>query len=58
MLLKQIDDRKGAISNVSLDEEMTSMLQFQHSYEANSRVMNAIDEMIDNIVNRMGIVGR
>lgn len=58
VLLKQIDDRKGAISNVSLDEEMASMLQFQHSYVANSRVMNAIDEMIDNIVNRMGIVGR
>lgn len=58
VLLKQIDDRKGAISNVSLDEEMASMLQFQHSYVANSRVMNAIDEMIDNVVNKMGIVGR
>lgn len=58
ILIKQLEDRKGAISAVSLDEEMTDMLKYQHSYIANSRVVNAIDEMIENIVNRMGIVGR
>lgn len=58
VLLKQIEDRKGSISSVSLDEEMTLMLQYQHSYIANSRVVNAIDEMMENIVNRMGVVGR
>lgn len=57
-LLKQIDDRRKAISNVSLDEEMAAMLQYQHSYIANSRVVNAIDEMIETIINRTGIVGR
>lgn len=58
VLLKQIEDRKSSISSVSLDEEMTLMLQYQHSYIANSRVVNAIDEMMENIVNRMGVVGR
>ncbi|WP_077369559.1 flagellar hook-associated protein FlgK [Anaerosalibacter sp. Marseille-P3206] len=58
ILIKQIEDRKGAISAVSLDEEMADMLKYQHSYIANSRVVNAIDEMVENIVNRMGIVGR
>lgn len=58
VLLKQIEDRKSSISAVSLDEEMTLMLQYQHSYIANSRVVNAIDEMMENIVNRMGVVGR
>ena len=52
-LLKQIDERRQTISGVSLDEEMTNMLRYQHSYVANSRVVNAIDEMIDTIVNRM-----
>ncbi len=58
MLVKQITERKQEISNVSLDEEMANMLKYQHSYIANSRVINAIDEMIDQIVNRLGLVGR
>lgn len=58
MLIKQIDERKREISTVSLDEEMADMLKYQHSYIANSRVINAIDEMIDQVVNRLGLVGR
>lgn len=58
ILLSQIDNNRKAISGVSLDEEMADMLKYQHSYEANTRVVNAIDEMIENIINRMGIVGR
>lgn len=58
MLIRQIDGRRQEISSVSLDEEMAEMLKYQHSYIANSRVVNAIDEMIENIVNRMGVVGR
>lgn len=58
LLIKQIDERRSEISSVSLDEEMADMLKYQHSYIANSRVINAIDEMIENIVNKMGIVGR
>lgn len=58
MLMTQIDERRQEISNVSLDEEMANMLKYQHSYIANSRVINAIDEMIEIIVNRLGIVGR
>lgn len=52
-LIKNIDERRREISGVSLDEEMTEMIKFQHAYSANSRVINAIDEMIDHIVNRM-----
>lgn len=58
ILTNQIRERKQEISNVSLDEEMANMLKYQHSYIANSRVINAIDEMIDTIVNRLGVVGR
>ncbi|HSH37045.1 flagellar hook-associated protein FlgK [Schnuerera sp.] len=58
MLINQIDGRRQEISSVSLDEEMANMLKYQHSYVANSRVINAIDEMIETIINRLGIVGR
>lgn len=57
-LIKSIDEKRKSISAVSLDEEMVDMIKFQHSYVANSRVINAIDEMIENVVNRVGLVGR
>ncbi|MBS4538148.1 flagellar hook-associated protein FlgK [Clostridium sp. D2Q-11] len=57
VIIQNIVNEKSAISSVSMDEEMTNMLKFQHSYTANSRVVNAIDEMIENIVNKMGRVG-
>ncbi|NLY66650.1 MAG: flagellar hook-associated protein FlgK, partial [Tissierellia bacterium] len=58
VLIKQMDQRRQEISAVSLDEEMANMLTYQHSYVANSRVINAIDQMLDIMINRMGIVGR
>ena len=58
MLVSQIQNKKEAISGVSMDEEMTHMMRFQHAYNASARVISTIDEMIDRIVNQMGIVGR
>jgi flagellar hook-associated protein 1 FlgK len=43
---------------VSLDEEMVSMLEYQRMYEAAARVMTAIDEALDVLINRTGVVGR
>lgn len=57
-LIKSVDEKRKSISAVSLDEEMADMIKFQHSYSANSRVINAIDEMIETVVNRVGLVGR
>jgi flagellar hook-associated protein 1 FlgK len=57
-LLAQIDERRLSTSGVSLDEEMTNMLMYQRSYEAAARVVTAVDEMLDTLINRMGLVGR
>jgi flagellar hook-associated protein 1 FlgK len=43
---------------VSLDEEMTNMVKYQQSYNACARMMTVMDEMIDRIVNQLGLVGR
>jgi flagellar hook-associated protein 1 FlgK len=43
---------------VSLDEEMVGLVQYQRAMEASSRIMTAADEMLDTIINRMGVVGR
>lgn len=58
LLLEQLDQQKQMISGVSLDEEMTSMIKFQHAYNAAARVVTSMDEMLDTIINRLGTVGR
>ena len=44
--------------SVSLDEEMVSLVQFQRGLEASARVMTAVDQALDVLVNRTGVVGR
>ena len=41
-----------AASGVSLDEEMTNMIKFQHAYAAAARVLTAMDENLDRLINR------
>ncbi|TMW72374.1 flagellar hook-associated protein FlgK [Alteribacter natronophilus] len=53
-----VGDRRESVSGVSLDEEMSNLVQFQHAYNAAARSMTAMDEMLDRIINGMGVVGR
>ncbi|PAD35906.1 flagellar hook-associated protein FlgK [Terribacillus saccharophilus] len=57
-LVDQADLQRQSVSSVSLDEEMTNMIKFQHAYNAAARSMTATDEMLDTIINNMGLVGR
>jgi flagellar hook-associated protein 1 FlgK len=53
----QIDQSRQAISGVNTDDEMVSMVQFQHMYDASARFLTAIDQMLDTLVNHTGTVG-
>lgn len=53
-----LQNRRESISGVSMDEEMTQLISYQHSYSAASRVITAIDEALDILINRTGTVGR
>ncbi|MGP4040732.1 flagellar hook-associated protein FlgK [Gracilibacillus sp. D59] len=58
VLRQQVDESRQAISSVSLDEEMTNLIKYQHAYNAAARNMTAVDEMLDRVINNMGLVGR
>lgn len=46
ILLNQLEGKKQSISGVSLDEEMTNMIKFQHAYNAAARYITAMDEAL------------
>ena len=58
MMVDQIEHRRQAMGAVSIDEEMSNLIRYEHSYNAASRVVNAMDEMLDVIVNKIGLGGR
>ncbi len=43
---------------VSIDEEMVDLVRYQRALEAASRVMTTVDEALDVLINRTGVVGR
>ncbi|MGE5577743.1 MAG: flagellar basal body rod C-terminal domain-containing protein, partial [Syntrophothermus sp.] len=57
-LIDHLTKQSESIAGVSLDEEVANMVKFQHGYDAAARVITTMDEMIDVIINRMGVVGR
>lgn len=57
-LVEQVNARRQSVSGVSLDEEMSNMLVFQHAYSAAARFMTTYDEMLDKLINSTGTVGR
>lgn len=54
VLRDSVEERRQSVSAVSLDEEMTNMIQFQHAYNASARMISLQDELLDKIINGMG----
>lgn len=40
---------------VSSDEELSNMIKFQNAYNASSRYINVVDEMLEHILNTLGV---
>lgn len=58
LLVHQIYNSKQSVEGVSLDEEMANMVKFQHAYDAAARIITTMDQALDTVINKMGIVGR
>lgn len=57
-LKAQIDHSRMSVTAVSLDEEISNLIKFQHAYNAAARSLTAVDELLDKVINQMGLVGR
>lgn len=57
-VVDQLSNLRASTAGVNMDEEMTDMIRFQKGYNASARVLTAMDEMLDKLINGTGMVGR
>lgn len=57
-VISDIDQQRASVSGVNIDEEGVNLIQFNHALTAASRFMTTLDEAVETIISRMGIVGR
>ena len=55
LIMKELEDLKQSISGVNIDEELSQMIKFQHGYAAAARFISEVNDMLDTIINRMGV---
>ncbi|MCI8406470.1 MAG: flagellar hook-associated protein FlgK [Oscillospiraceae bacterium] len=51
-------DRRDEVSGVNYDEETQSMMVYSKAYQAIARVLTTMDEALDVLINKTGLVGR
>lgn len=56
--LNSVMDSRESVSGVSINDEAANMMKYQKAFEASSRIMTVLDEALDIIINKMGVVGR
>jgi len=50
-----VRNQRDAVSGVSMDEEMADLVKYQRAFQASSRVFSVVDELLDTVVNRLGV---
>lgn len=56
-LVHHLERQRDTVSGVSLDEEAANLIKYERAYQAAARVMTAVDEMLDRLINGTGLVG-
>ena len=57
-VLNQTASTRDGVSGVQLDEEGMDLMHYNQSYTAAARLMTTLDEALDTLINKTGIVGR
>lgn len=53
--VESVECARAQVIGVSSDEELSYMIKFQNAYNASSRYINAISEMLEHIINTLGV---
>ena len=53
-LVESIDSSRQEVSGVNSDEELTNMIMYQHAYNASSRYITAVDQMLEHLLAKLG----
>ena len=54
-IVKELHDMRDSVSGVNIDEELSDMIKFQHGYNASAKFISVVNEMLDTVINRMGV---
>lgn len=49
-----VDNQRQQVIGVSSDEELTYMIRYQNAYNASSRFINVVNEMIEHLLTQLG----
>ena len=49
-----VDNQRQSVIGVSSDEELTYMIKYQNAYNASSRFINVINDMIEHLITQLG----
>jgi len=56
MLNSEISLEKERVMGVSIDEEMTNLVKYQQAFNASARVITAVNQMMETVINNLGVV--
>ncbi|OJF77568.1 MAG: flagellar hook-associated protein FlgK [Treponema sp. CETP13] len=54
-VMEDLTNLRDSISGVNMDEELADMLKFQHGYNAAAKFISVMDELLDTVINGMGV---
>ncbi len=57
-VMTQLNNWRSSEMGVDWNEELTNMIKFQKGFGACARMLSAMDEILDRLVNNTGVVGR
>jgi len=57
LILSQLQDQRGSISGVSLDEEAANMVQYQRAFDAAAQMITTINDMLYTVINMGTLTG-
>ncbi len=52
-MVESINSKRAEVSGVSSDEELTNLIKYQHAYNASSRYVNTVSQMLEDIINKL-----